>query len=137
MMIDEVRRLSDYLRQMQPYKLRTHFELKKADRLSKKYAAGIGLSFVALAMAASLAQPVLAALKSNTVSLVNNRLTVAASTGGHCSGNNKTDVNVTSNNNQTASSGNAGVNSNTTGGSASSGNTSNSNSTNVVITINC
>jgi signal peptidase I len=142
LMVDEVRRLSDYLREMQPYKLRTHLELKKSDRLSKKYAAGIALTIVAVVSAAALAQPALAALKSNTVVLANNRLTVPATTssggGGQCSGNNNNNVNVTSNNNQTATTGNAGVDGNTTGGSASSGNASNSNNTNVNITItNC
>jgi signal peptidase I len=137
LMIEEVQRMADYLRAMQPYKLFGYRQVVATGKgFGGKLAASASLSLVIVAANAAIALPVQALLKSNTVALVNNQISVAAVQ--HCSGKNDNDININNSNNQSASSGNVSSSGNTIGGSATSGSASNSNNTNITITItNC
>jgi signal peptidase len=134
-MAEEVIRLRNYLRLGQPYVL-FGYEIggKHLGGLNKRLALGLPLTIAFILISLAAGPTVLALLKSNTVALVDNRLTVSAPVvSNSCSNNNS--VTVTNSSTQTATSGSA---SNTSGGSASSGNASNNNSTNTNITItNC
>ena len=134
-MFEEVIRLRDYLKFGQPYVL-FGYEIggKHLGGLNKRLALGLPLTIAFILISLAAGPTVLALLKSNTVALVDNRLTVSAPVvSNSCSNNNS--VTVTNSSTQTATSGSA---SNTSGGSASSGNASNNNSTNTNITItNC
>ena len=145
-MIEEVRRLSDYYRKMRPYEspgFHTAIELPKG--LMNKMATSAKLIPVFIIIAMAISVPVQALLKSNTVSLVNNRITVAkikkctgnstTVTVNGSSGSNTNNVNVNNSSSQTASTGNASSTGNTNGGNATSGNASNTNNTCINITI--
>lgn len=134
-MIEEVKRLADYLKANQPYELYRYHVKKVASAWQKRLNLGLS-ALIALLFAASIIGPrVEALLSSNTVSLVNNVLTVTPIN--RCVGTttNNNNVNVTNINNQTAVSGNASSSKNTNGSSTTTGNASNSNSTSTTITI--
>ncbi len=151
--IDELRRLAAYYRKFMPYKSAIVLARERAvaARSTHNFAAISAISVVLLASSIIIAYPVQALLKSNTVALVNNHITVAPITPPNAcgtNGNNSTttinvsgggsgnnNVNVSNTSNQTATSGNATVSGNTNGGNATSGNASNCNSTNINITI--
>jgi signal peptidase I len=129
--IEEVGRLSEYYRFGQTYRLRGFSVLSKNQGSILHRRLGYLSSFVAaVAVVSFVATPtVLALLKSNTVSLTNNRITVASIIPiNQCSGNatNNTSINVTNNTSQSATSGDATASGN---GSATSGDASNSSST--------
>lgn len=138
-MFEEVRRLSDYFKSQQPYRLPGFGPVERPATVSKMIATSgtLGLTFVIAG--AFLWQPALALIKSNTVMLANNRLSVAANVN-QCSGNtsNNTSVSVNNSSTQTATSGSASSSGNTNGGTATSGSASNSNSTTTTVTVkNC
>lgn len=138
-MFGEVQKMADYLRRFQPYYLT--FEVRKRRMLGRKLAAASFSASLIILIFGAVAWPVQALLRSNTVSLTNNSISVAPNQGGggtviSCTSSNN--VNVSSNSNQTATTGSATVSGNTTGGSATSGSASNSNSSNTTIHItNC
>ena len=136
-MFGEAQNLADYLKKFQVYELKFEPRLRRW-RVGRKTAAAAFSVLVFVLILGAIAGPVQALLRSNTVSLTNNIISVAAgggSSGGgsHCSNNN--DVNVTNINQQNANTGNASSTNNTTGGSATSGNASNNSSTSTTITI--
>ncbi|HSX45384.1 MAG TPA: signal peptidase I [Candidatus Saccharimonadia bacterium] len=134
MMAEEVKRMADYLKSLQPYRL-PGFGPPELQSHSKKFVASVaGIVFVVLAL--FMWQQALALIQSNTVTLGPNNLSVAASTN-QCPGktNNHTTVNVNDNSHQTATSGSASSNGNTSPGTATSGSASNSNSTSTTITV--
>lgn len=141
--IEEVQRLSEYWRKMQPYILR-EWEAQKPQKtigVMRKYAAGAGLSCLAVLVSTVFIGHALAAIQSNTVTLAGNHIMVStARGGGECAGNtnNNSTVNINNSTTQSASSGSATVSGNTTGGNAASGSAGNTNSTTVTINItNC
>lgn len=135
-MIEEVLRLRDYYKIGQGYQLKTSARTTKLrSATSRRIAFGISISAVIIIVATAFGPTALALLKSNTVSLINNRLSVAKTN--QCLGgkNNNTTITVNNNSSQSATSGNA---SNSSGSGANSGNASNNNSTNVNVTVtNC
>jgi signal peptidase I len=138
--IEEIRRLTKYYKSLLPYMAAGYshsFTETPRGRYPVRTAAAALL--VPAAFVTAVAVPAHALLKSNTVSLSPNTLSVAAVTPpNNCSGNttNSTNVNVTNTSNQTATTGNANNTNNTTGGSATSGSASNNNSTNININVN-
>lgn len=143
--IREVRRLADYYRQFVPYKaaliLAREKELEMSARSKFQITAVPIISLLILVGSVLFAYPVQALLKSNTVSLTPNRLTVKATApggGGGCHSSNTNNVNVNTSTNQTATTGNVNNSNNTNTGNSTSGNASNNSSTNINITItNC
>jgi signal peptidase I len=140
LMAEEVKRLSDYLKLKQPYRLIRYMPQKKRLGASNQKAAlGVTLTIMAsVVIGAVTGSTAFALLRSNTVVLSDNRLSVAAVN--RCSGSstNNTSVTVTNNSSQTATSGSVSSSGNTNGGSASSGSASNSNSTSTTVNItNC
>ncbi len=140
----ETKRLADYYRRIRPY---IAPEIT-ASRLHQPRHHGVPLAVFAVVGTAVLvlgvAAPALAAT-SNMVRLSGNVIGIQGSgvppeppdDGGHtvtCT--NNTNVNIHSQTNQHAQSGNAVVQGNTNGGSATSGNASNASSTNVNISVN-
>jgi len=138
MLVEEVKRLNDYYKLSQPYRVFGFERLEQQTSiLSKRLTFGVLLTFTFVMVGAAAAPSALAMLKTNSVVLAHNRLSVATGGGSTCSGNtNNTNTNVNNSSTQTATSGNAAVSGNTNGGSATSGSASNSNSTTVNITIN-
>lgn len=140
LMIEEIQRLSEYLREVQPYKLRERAFQKQQKQagVGRKYAMGLGLTALSILIAIGVAAPALAAIKTAPVTLANNRISAAAATtgGGTCSGNNNTSVDISNSSSQTASSGNVSSTGNTTTGSVTSGNATNNNSTSININVN-
>jgi hypothetical protein len=148
LMVEEVMRLNDYFRASKPYKAAQLLLLQRVTpKKSHRLAQATTISIALVASSALLAFPAEALLRSNTVTLGPNNLTVAAITPPptQCTGNSTTatvttgggnnTVVVNNSNSQSASSGNASSTGNTTGGSATSGNASNSNCTTTTITI--
>lgn len=143
--VEEIRRLNDYFKLSQPYRLYDFRKVKDREsaiiKPSKGVAMAASLSVVFLLAGVFLWQPVLAAIGSNTVTIANNRISSGTIPNQNkCSGNtqNNTNVNVNNSTTQTATTGNATNSNNTNGGSATSGNATNGNSTSVTITItNC
>jgi len=136
-MAEEVKRLSDYLKSQEPYRLWGFRGVKKPSLFPKFAAVTSATTIAAILIGIFAWQPVLALLHSNTVALTDNRISVAptSSTTG-CDSNNN--VNVNSSTDQSASSGNATSSGNTSGGGATTGSSSNNSSTNVNISItNC
>ncbi|MDB5182613.1 MAG: signal peptidase [Candidatus Saccharibacteria bacterium] len=150
-MFEESKRLIAYYRQYAPYKTALILAREKADaKPMSKFGAAAVLSALLLIGSIFVSFPALALLKSNTVSLINNKLTSASPvitppSGGNttttttntnttCQSNNN--ITVTNNTNQSSTTGDASTNGNTTGGNASSGNATNNNSsnTNIIIT---
>jgi signal peptidase I len=138
-LIEEVKRLNDYYKLSQPYRI-LGFERveQQASALNKKLTLGVLLTFTFIVVGAAAGPSALAMLKTNTVVLAHNRLSVATGNQNNCSGttSNNTNINVNNSSTQTATSGNATVSGDTNGGSATSGSASNSNSTTVNVTIN-
>lgn len=143
--IEEVRRLNQHFRKSRPY-----VSAEIMGRLNVPAGKGrLGpvtkMTSILVAASTLIIVPVAhALLRSNTVSLVNNRISSAQVSG--CSTNNtnvavngnsssNNNVNVNNSNNQSASTGNATNSGNTNGGNATSGNASNSNCTNININI--
>jgi signal peptidase I len=134
---DEVIRLRDYLRSQQPYIL-AGYKRKENDSsgINKRLALGFSLFAALILIIAGTGPSVFALLKSNTVVLADNRLTISVPS--TCSGNtnNNNTVVFTNNNGQTSTTGNAS--SSGGNGSATSGNSTNNSSTSVTITLsNC
>lgn len=142
-MIEEVKRLSDYYKLSQPYKLigyKRYGLIKNVHKWTPKLALGIFSFILSLFVIGYTGPQVYASLKSNTVVLANNRLVIKGkpATKNQCSESSTNNISVTNNNSQSSSTGNATVSGNTNGGSASSGNSNNSNTTTTSITItNC
>jgi signal peptidase I len=137
--IEEIQRLTEYYKRLAPYRLFGYLPIIKKNILRQRLAQSTALATGLVIAASAIALPAEALLKSNTVSLINNHITVAARAH-QCFGNttNNNNINVNNTSTQTANSGNANSSGNTSGGSASSGNASNSNSSNTTITItNC
>jgi signal peptidase I len=137
-LIEEIKRLSDYFRSMQAYKLPGFSHEPK----SAHHVMLAGKLSVALIVVAGfvVALPAHALLRSNVVTLANNRLSVGViqkPPTQTCTNNNN--VNVSNNSSQTATSGSATSTNNTNGGTATSGSASNSNSTstNINVSNNC
>jgi signal peptidase I len=141
--------MAEYLKKFQVYQLK----LGPGGRRrvgSKTAAAGFSVAVFVLIFGV-VGGPVQALLRSNTVALVNNRISVAplpaqcaghtksttVNTGGNTSNSsNSNNVNVNNSSTQTASTGNASNSNNTTGGgNATSGNATNTNCTSTTITI--
>ncbi len=143
-MADETKRLADYYRSIKLYRL-PGFK-RSAKHREPKLAITTALSVYLTAAGLVLAPQVQALLKSNTVSLINNRISVAATPPNNCNGNitsvtvtgggGNNNVHVTNNNSQTATTGNVTNNNNTNGGSTTSGSAINRNCTSTTITIN-
>jgi len=136
-MTEEVIRLRNYYKLDQPYILAGYKSTSKPKKgLNKRLALGFSLSAAFILISFVAGSTVSALLKSNTVSLVGNRITATSTTS--CSGNtnNNNTVIVTNNNGQTSTTGNS---SNSGGnGSATSGNSTNNSSTSISITLsNC
>lgn len=133
LMAEEVRRLADYLRSLQPYYLYGRF--KTTPKRGGQTAATAAAVLAVIVGAALLSQPVLALIRSNTVKLTDNTISVAAT--GQCGGSSSNDNNVTVGNKsrQKAKSGSASSSGNTDGGSANSGDVSNSGSSSTTVTI--
>jgi hypothetical protein len=137
-LLEEVKRLSDYFKANQPYRLSTYELLnKKSGHLAKKLGYAVSLSIAFIVVTLAISPTALALLKSNTVALVNNSITVAPNVGiSTCTS--TSNINVTNNSSQTSSSGNANSSGNTNGNSATSGNASNNSSTSTNISVsNC
>lgn len=131
-MAEEIKRLSDYLKLTQPYKATGYIRVSKSTSKTSRGALIAGSLAVALLIASTADAPAaLALLKSNTVSIANNSITIASTLS--CSSSNNTSINVQNNNSQSASSGNSTVNGN---GNAATGNTSNNSSSSSTITVN-
>lgn len=143
LMIEEATELSQYLKSLQPYRLRGFSAVKQASKFPRTVSATTVVTIILIIIGGFIRQPVLALLQSNTVSLVSNNLSVPATTGsgsGSCPGNNNsnTNISVNSSSSQTATSGSVTTSGNTTGGTGSSGSASNSSSTNINISVtNC
>lgn len=140
MMAGEVKRMADYLKSLQPYRVPgfSPAEPPVAHHRKVVTASVIGATFAILGL--FIWQPALALLQSNTVALGPNHITVAVETKppvSQCSSSNN--VSVNNNSNQTAESGNASATGNTTTGSVSSGSASTtiSSSTNISVSSNC
>jgi signal peptidase len=148
LMIEEVKRLNRYYKVSKPYKsFKLIFKARQEHKPRPNLASASTISVAVVAVPVLVAFPVHALLKSNTVSLVNNRITVRQNTpppnqctgnntnvsvNGSGSSNNNSVIIINNSNNQTSTSGNATSN----GGSASSGNASNTNCTNININVN-
>ncbi|HSW84998.1 MAG TPA: signal peptidase I [Candidatus Saccharimonadales bacterium] len=133
-MLEEVKRLSDYLKLSQPYHLAGFRKAEsQPNRLNRRVGYAGGLTAAVILISGFAAPTALALFKSNTVSLVNNRLTVAASSN-QCNGH--TTVNVDNTSTQTSTTGSASSSGNTNGGTATSGGASNTNNTSVNISVN-
>jgi signal peptidase len=132
-MVEETQRLADYYKSLQPYRLPGFEPVKNASMVSKRLAVGTASAISFIVLGLFIWQPALALLKSNTVTLGPNKITLAPiKSKTTCSSN--TSINVSNSSSQTASSGNAS----SSGGSATSGNASNSNSSNTSISVtNC
>jgi len=140
-MFEEIKRLITYYKQFMPYKSALVLAREKAQRKPvSKFGAAAIISALLLVGSVFVSFPVYALLHSNTVSLVNNHITVAVVNNGgggggntNCSSN--TNINISNTTNQTATTGSANNAGNTNGGSATSGNVTNNNSTNTNMTI--
>jgi uncharacterized membrane protein YgcG len=138
-MAEEVIRLRDYLKANLPYRAPGFDKVStQPSRLSRHVAISVAGLLAIVTIGAVNAPEVLAALRSNTVSLVNNRLSEAPPTNHQCTsgGSNNTTINISNNSSQSSSSGSTSSSGNTTGGSSTSGNSTNNNSTNINININ-
>jgi signal peptidase I len=142
-MIEEVQRLSEYYRRLVLYRLPGFARHDKVPGfLARKARMGAALTAVFVLIGAVAGPSALALLRSNTVSLTDNRISAGTIPPGNnkCSGStsNNNNINVNNSTTQTATSGNASSSGNTNGGSATSGSASNSNTTTVNITVtNC
>lgn len=133
-MAEEVIRLKDYLKSVQPYHDPSRSKINNYSNGLRKRFATVTSLFVALIILTAVNVPsVLALLGSNTVSLVNNRITVASLPISQCSNTNNTTIDINNSSSQTGSSGNVTNSGNTIGGSATSGSVNNSNSTSINI----
>jgi signal peptidase I len=137
--IEETQRLSEYYKSKIPYRLAGYsgsYRQMPERSLAKLYS-GVGLFAVTLASFSYFGPTALAQLRSNTVSLAHNTISVAAtSSPKQCSEstNNNTSITVTSTNTQSTTTGSVS----SAGGSASSGSASNNSSTTVNINVtNC
>jgi len=136
-MIEQTMKLNEYYRRAKAYKwalAAAHPEPRS------KLATATAISVIMVAGSALFALPAAALLRSNSVTLGPNKISVAAippqCTGGNSSTTTITttgsgNVNISNSNTQNAQSGNATSN----GGSATSGNASNCNSTTITVTI--
>jgi signal peptidase I len=134
--IEETQRLTSYYKHLLPYRARGYVPSGLPKRSLYKPSAAVGLSIVSLFIFSYFGPAAAAQLKSNTVTLTDNKITVAAVAPPTCSGNtsNNTSISATNTNTQNASSGNA----HSSGGSATSGSASNNSSSNINITVtNC
>jgi signal peptidase I len=139
-MADEVKRLSDYYKLNQPYRMYGFIRIKKqASASGRRFTYGISATVMAtLMLGVGITPQALALLSSKIVSLTNNNLSVAHVTKCTQSTNSNTSITVNNASTQTGTSGNSSTTSNTTGGSSTSGNVNNSNSSSTTITItNC
>jgi len=136
-MLEEIMRLGEYWHKARPYKS----ALAAAEPAPRhKLVTATAVSVIMVAGSALFALPAAALLRSNSVTLGPNKISVAAippqCTGGNSSTTTITttgsgNVNISNSNTQNAQSGNATSN----GGSATSGNASNCNSTTITVTI--
>jgi len=136
--IEEVKRLSDYYKLSQPYRAPGFsVDEKEPNILTRRLGYVTSLTIVFVMVSAVAAPAAFALLRSNTVALVNNRITAAA-TAPKCSSNtnNNNSININNSSTQSSSTGSATSSGNTTGGSATSGNSSNSNSTTIIVNVN-
>jgi signal peptidase I len=135
-MAEEVIRLRDYFKLGQPYILHGYEAVKKGSKaLGKRLALGSALTIAMVMVLAAAGPTAFALLRSNTVSLINNSITVAPISKTTCSGSNSNSVTVNNSTTQSSSSGNA---SSAGSGNATSGNASNSSSSSVTVTAtNC
>ena len=142
-MLEEVQRLNEYYRRFVLYRLPGFTGRDKVSCfLARKAKMGAAVTVMFMLLGAVAGPSALALLRSNTVSLTDNRISAGIIPPGNnkCSGSttNNNDVNVNNSTTQTATSGNASSSGNTNGGSATSGSASNSNTTTVNITVtNC
>jgi len=141
-MIDEVRKLNRYYKSMMPYNMHELRTPHPPRQYKPEYIAGGTLAAIVVTASFVFAQPALALLRSNTVTLGPNTLSVAGSTsgggGGTCTSThttNSTNVNINSSSTQTGHSGSATSSGNTNGGSAQSGSVTNTNNSSTTITI--
>lgn len=143
--IEEIKRLNAYYKSQMPYVLAGYERAREARSRVFKMGTALKLSAAIVVVMGVVAVPaVQAILRSNTVALAPNRLTVAKiippptcntngtniTITGNSGGNNN--VNVTNTTNQTSTTGNA---SSSNGGTATSGNATNTNCTNINVTI--
>jgi signal peptidase I len=128
LMIEEVRRLSDYLKLRQPYRILGYRRyLQHQTGIAQRFTFGVIMSIFSLVLIGSFTgSTALASIKSNPVSLTGNKISAVAAN--QCSENNNSVI-INNNSSQTATSGSA------SGGNASSGSVSNQNSTNVNVSI--
>ncbi len=136
LMAEEVKRMSDYLKSIKLYQLPGFRHVKNPSKLPKRIAATTAGSISIVIIGLFVWAPASALLQSSTVMLVNNRIaakTIQPPPVTECS--NHTNVNITNNSSQTATSGSATSSGNTNGGTATSGTASNTNSTNNTVTI--
>lgn len=136
--------MADQMRKFQLYELKLFRKTRRFHLpIGRRTGAATLLVTLFVLILGTIAGPVQALLRSNTVALSPNNLRVAPRVTPppppictNTTNNNSTTINNA--NNQTANTGNATNSNNTTGGNASSGNASNSNSTTITVTnTNC
>jgi signal peptidase I len=132
--IEEVQRLSEYYRRFVLYRVPGFRHDPERERVAaKRVRLGATLTAVFILIGAAAGPTALAALHSNTVSLVNNKISVASSGSGECSGNNSNNVNVNNSTTQTSTTGSTTG----TGNNAAGGTSTNNSSSNVHVTVGC
>jgi hypothetical protein len=136
-MIEEVQRLCEYYRRFVLYRVPGFRHEPERERIAaKRVRLGATLTAVFIMIGVAAGPTALAALHSNTVSLANNKISVATSGSGgsgQCSGSNSNNVNVNNSTTQTSTTGS----SKSHGGNATSGSSSNNSSSNVNVTVGC
>ena len=143
--IEEIKRLNAYYKRQMPYVLAGFERARESGRRAFGMGAGLKLSMATVVVMSAVAVPTVhALLRSNTISLAPNNITVAPRPTTQCqtNGTNTTvivtgsggnnNVNVNNSTNQNSSTGNTSTGS---GGTATSGNVSNTNCTNINVTI--
>lgn len=134
-MIEESFRLKDYYKTLIPYRLRGYSPEVLSKRSFAKLYLGTSLLLCILLTLTYFGPIATAGIRSNVVSLVDNRIT-AANSSNQCNGNvnNNNGINISNSNTQNSSTGNASSND----GSTTSGGASNNSTTSISVNIkNC
>jgi len=144
---EEIKRLNQYYKEQRPYTAPGFERPKEAKGIMTKMATSMKLGVAIVVVMSAVAVPAAhALLRSNTVSLAPNRLTVVkvipppvcttnssnVTITGSGNSNTTNNVNVSNTNNQSSSTGNATSNG---GGTATTGNSTNTNCTTITVTI--